>query len=259
MSSEEDPMHHDLRSIFWTKSSYHHFANSFHPYHKHDLNALTHVFTSGLGFWGAIQLVLLLVGESSSSSSPSIPSEAALWIVWAYAAIIAATTPLVTAAFHTAFVYGCLQVSIAAAWETYLERLLFPLENLPHGAIGACWIAMGLGFGLQDLIHYLCAENTLLSTYIRTKPSTLLVHTVWLMPLVIDCVLLRHFYVPKLFVSRNRNHFCKVASKEAVENLREWINQNVPETPVRCRNRSLTFWFVRVCMGLSLTVFSSFV
>jgi hypothetical protein len=220
-STIDDNFSHDLRSIFWTKSSYNHFARSFHAYHKHDLNALTHLFTTGLGIWGAIQLAVIYLDDSSAAVLLGI-----------YAALIAATTPLVTAIFHTAFVYGCLQLSVADVLENYLNM---PLESIPGGtgAMGACGIAIVLGYGLQDLIHWLCVEKTLVSSYIHTKPSTLLVHTVWLMPLVIDSVLLRHLFIPKLFVSRNRNLFCKVASKKSVEELREWINQEVPETRVR--------------------------
>lgn len=220
-SKIDDDHSHDLRSIFWTKSSYNHFARSFHAYHKHDLNALTHLFTTGLGVWGAIQLAVVCLDETAFMA-----------VLGIYAALIAVTTPLVTAIFHTAFVYGCLQLSVVDVLENYLNM---SLESVPGGtgAVGACGIAIVLGYGLQDLIHWLCFEKTLMSSYIYTKPSTLLVHTVWLMPLVIDSVLLRHLFIPKLFVSRNRNLFCKVASKKSVEELREWINQEVPETPVR--------------------------
>jgi hypothetical protein len=224
-SSKADGHSHNFQSIFRTKSSYNHFARSFHAYHKHDLNALTHVVTTGLGVWGAIQLAVDCLDNEGY--------ETVLWaILGIYAALIAATTPLVTAIFHTAFVYGCLQLSVVDVLEKYLDM---PLESVPWGTgtKGACVIAIVLGYGLQDLIHWLCVEKTLMSSYIYTKPSTLLVHTVWLMPLVIDSVLLRHFFIPKLFVSRNRNLFCKVASKKSVEELREWINQEVPETPVR--------------------------
>jgi len=215
MSSADDQKH-NLASIFLTKSSYHHFACSFHPYHKHDINAFIHVLTTGLGVWGAIQLVIACLDEAI-----------AFWMILSYATIIAATTPLVTAVFHTVFVHGCLQVSIVDVVEQYI-----PLESIPGGAPGACAITIAVGYGLQDLIHWLCAEATLMSSYIHTKPSTLFVHTIWLMPLVIDSVLIRHLYVPKIFVSRNRNFFCQVTSKKAIEEVRQWINREVPETPV---------------------------
>ncbi len=212
----EKQQSHDLWSIFGSKSSYHHFAHSFHSYHKHDLNALSHLFTSGLGFWGAIQLALVAMNGGQA-------------LVWAYAGLILATTPLVTGIFHTAFVYGCLQIPVQDVLET-IEGMTNIGSSI--GPMGVCAVAIALGFGLQDLSHYLCSEPTLLSSYIYSEPLTLFVHTFWLMPLVIDSILMRHFFLPKIFVSRNRNFFFKVASRKAVEELREWINQEVPEIPV---------------------------
>ena len=235
---KNDGYPHTLRSVFWTKSSYAHFARSFHPYHKHDLNALAHVFTTGLGVWGTVQLAGVVLDPELAAIS-----------VWAYAAIVAATTPVVTAFFHTAFVYGCLRISI----EDAAKLCSIPLEAVPGGALGACALAIAAGYGLQDLAHWLCAEKTLMSSYIRTSPSTLLVHTFWLMPLVIDSVLMRHCFIPKLFVNRNRNIFCQVASKKAVEDLREWINQEVPEKPVSACNRRcfvVAVLFTAVVRGL---------
>lgn len=199
---------HDLKSIFWNKSSYNHFAESFHPFHKHDLNALFHVFTTGLGVFGAIRMAISLN---------------VIHIVYVYAAVIAITTPVVTAVFHSAFVYGCLLLPITDVIST--ENI----ENISGGSLTICFLIIIAGYSLQDLVHWLCQEPTMMSSYIKTDPSMLIVHTLWLMPLVIDCVLHRHFFIPKLFVSRNRNIFCKVASRKAVEDLREWINQEVPE------------------------------
>jgi len=199
---------HDLKSIFWNKSSYNHFARSFHPFHKHDLNALFHVFTTGLGIYGAIQMAVSLN---------------LIHIVYVYAAVIAVTTPVVTSVFHSAFIYGCLLLPITDVIST--ENI----ENISGGSLTVCFLTIIAGYGLQDLVHWLCAENTMMSSYIKTDPSMLIVHSLWLMPLVIDCILHRHFFIPKLFVSRNRNIFCKVASRKAVSDLREWINQEVPE------------------------------
>jgi hypothetical protein len=190
-----------LSSIFWTKKAYAHVASEFHPFHKHDLNVVLHLFTTGLGVWGAIQL------------AASFDLVAAAYF---YAAIIALTTPFWTAVLHSAFVYGCLQVPLAV--------IPLALDPLYLGLI-----AIAAGFGLQDVAHYLCVEKTMMSSYIKSNPSMLIVHTLWLMPLVIDSVLIRHFFIPKLFVNRNRNVFVQVASRKAVEDLREWINTNVPE------------------------------
>jgi len=199
---------HDLRSIFWNKSSYNHFAKSFHLFHRHDLSALFHVLTTGLGVYGAIRMAVLLN---------------AIHIVYVYATIIATTTPVVTAIFHSAFVYGCLLLPITGVIST--ENI----ENISGGSLTVCFLTIIAGYSLQDLVHWLCQEPTMMSSYINTDPSMLIVHTLWLMPLVIDSVLHRHFFIPKLFVSRNRNIFCKVASRKAVEDLRDWINQEVPE------------------------------
>ena len=86
-----------LSSIFWTKNAYKHVASEFHPFHKHDLNALLHVFTTGLGVWGAIQMAVALDQVVA---------------VYVYAVIIALTTPFMPAALHTVFAYACLQVPI---------------------------------------------------------------------------------------------------------------------------------------------------
>lgn len=192
-----------LSSIFWTKKSYQHVYSEFQSFHKHDVNVLFHVFTTGLGVWGAIQLALHydLVA-----------------VVYLYAGVIALTTPWATAFLHSAFVYACLQIS--------LDVLPYSLEN----PLYTCLLVMAAGYGLQDVSHWLFAEQTMMSSYIASKPAMLLIHTLWLMPLVIDSVLLRHFFLPKLLVNRNRNIFVPVASRQEVEGLRKWINTNVPET-----------------------------
>ena len=192
-----------LSSIFWTKKSYEHVASQFRPFHKHDLNVLMHVFTTGLGVWGAIQLALQFD---------------LLAAVYVYAGVIAMTTPILTSVLHSAFVYGCLQIPLSVI-PLSLDPLILSL------------LTIATGYGLQDVSHWLCAEQTMMSSYIASNPAMLLIHTLWLMPLVIDSVLTRHCFLPKLLVNRNRNVFVQVASRKAVEDLRVWINTNVPETP----------------------------
>jgi Phospholipid methyltransferase len=213
LSSTSNESLFSLSSIFWNKKSYQHVASEFHPYHKHDLNVLLHVFTTGLGVWGAIQLAVTLD---------------CIEAVYVYAAVIALTTPFVTAALHTAFVYGCLQLPISAL-ATALGSII--VGTSLDDPMKLCLAVIAAGYGLQDLAHWLCVEETMMSSYISTNPAMLLIHTLWLMPLVIDAVLLRHCYLPKLLVSRNRNIFCQVASRKAVEDLREWINQEIPAKP----------------------------
>lgn len=199
---------HDLKSIFWSKKCYNHFAQHFHPWHKHDLNSLFHLFTTGAGFYGAVRLVISLDGIS---------------FVYFYAGVIAATTPVVTAFFHTIFIYGCVLLPLADTIPTET------IENISGGSLTVCFCIIISGILFQDLAHWLCVEPTMLSSYIKDEPSILIVHTFWLMPLVIDSVLLRHFFAPKLFVSRNRILYCKVESKKAIDRVRTWINQEVPE------------------------------
>ena len=231
-SNDDSYQKHDLKSIFYNKSSYNHFAQSFHPFHKHDLNCLSHVVTTGLGVWGAIQMAV----EFNAIS-----------IIYAYAVVIALTTPVVTALFHTAFVYGCLLLPIMDVMSAVT------VESIPGGTLGVCFFTIIAGYGLQDLTHWLCQEPTMMSSYIKTDPSLLIVHTLWLMPLVIDTVLMRHFFIPKLFVSRNRNVFCKVASRKAVEDIREWINQEVPEKSV-----SQLYYYYYILLLLSRTTWVEF-
>jgi len=199
---------HDLKSIFWSKKCYNHFAQHFHPWHKHDLNSLFHLFTTGFGVYGFIQFLLINDGIS---------------FVYFYAGVIAATTPVVTAFFHTIFIYGCVLLPLA---DTIPAETI---ENISGGSLTVCFCIIISGLFFQDLAHWLCVEPTMLSSYIKDEPSILIVHTFWLMPLVIDSVLLRHFFAPKLFVSRNRNIFCKVESKKAIDRVRTWINQEVSE------------------------------
>jgi len=59
----------------------------------------------------------------------------------------------------------------------------------------------------------------------------LLLHTFWLMPLVIDSALMRHCFLPFL-VNRNRTIWTQVANKNAVDELRSWVGKNIAETKV---------------------------
>jgi hypothetical protein len=210
-----DPDLWSLSSIVWTKQSYHHVASQFHPYHKHDLNVVLHVLTTGLGVWGAIQLATVLDFVEA---------------VYLYGAVIALTTPLPVAMLHTAFVYGCLQVPVTTLLQSTATSSIIVGTRLDV-PMNLCLAVMASGYGLQDLAHWLCAEKTMMSSYIATNPAMLLIHTLWLMPLVIDAVLKRYCYIPTLFVSRNRNVVCQVASRKSVEQLRHWINENVPQKP----------------------------
>jgi hypothetical protein len=200
-------------SIFVTKEAYQHVADEFHPFHKHDFNVAVHLITSGLGVWGAIQLALTFNLSN---------------VVYLYAAIIAMTTPLLsTAAWHTIFVYGCIIVDPSM----FVDFLTIPI----HDPTIICIAAILFGFSLQELSHYLCCEATYMGHYMdpskqhNFKPWMLIVHSIWLMPLVIDSVLMRSGFLP-LIPTRNRNIVCPVASRKAIEDLHAWILKNVPES-----------------------------
>lgn len=200
-------------TVFVTKEAYQHVADEFHPFHKHDLNVAVHLLTSGLGVWGAIQLAMVF---------NYIP------IVYAYAIIIAMTTPLMTpAAVHTVFVYGCMMIDpsmlASSVGITTVEPWII------------CLAAIALGFSLQELSHYLCCEGTYMGHYMDSankenfKPWMLIIHSIWLMPLVIDSVLMRNCFLSWV-PTRNRNIVCPVASRKAIEDLHAWIAKNVPES-----------------------------
>ena len=201
-------------SIFWTKDSYKAVASQFHPFHKHDVNVLLHGFTTGLGVWGAFQLAATYDMEIA---------------VYVYAAVIGFTTPLLwTAILHTAFVAACMSIPVSSV-ISLLADVGVPDMALDHPA-KVCVSAIILGYGLQDVAHWICDEQTMMSDYIGKNPAMLVIHTIWLMPLVIDAVLMRNFFLP-FIVSRNRNVDTIVASRQAVEKLRDWINTNVAAKP----------------------------
>jgi hypothetical protein len=184
-----------ISSLFVSKGAYKRIADDFHPYHRHDLNVFLHLLTTTLGVWGAIQLAMVYSMD---------------YLVVVYAAFIFLTTPLLTGLIHT--------VAVAAM------VLLTPTSSV---SIAVSTIVAG--YGLQDLAHYLTGEATFMSSYIFKKPLLLVLHSIWLLPLVIDSVIMREFFLP-WFVSRNRNVTCTVVNKKSVEGLRSYIKENVPET-----------------------------
>ena len=192
-----------LPGIFRSKDAYKQVSSEFHPYHRHDLNVFCHLWTTGLGIWGGIQLAMMYQLQ---------------YAVVAYAAIIALTTPFWTAAIHTGMV----------AAMTLVPTLQVDAVPVEMNDFYICLMAIAAGYGLQDLSHYVFQEKTYMGAYIYTRPSMLFVHTLWLLPLVIDSVLMRWCFLPNV-VSRNRIVVTQVASRKAVEDLREWINTNVAQ------------------------------
>jgi hypothetical protein len=193
-----------LSGIFVSKSAYKQVSTEFHPFHRHDLNAFLHFWTTGLGIWGAVQLAMLYDLEK---------------VVYAYAAIIALTCPLATAVLHTL---------VVAAFVT-LPAFSHKAVPLEMDSLYICLAAIVLGYGLQDLAHYVCMEATYMGSYIGAKPYMLVIHSIWLLPLVIDSVLMRYCFLPNI-VTRNRNVVTQVSAKKNLDQLREWIHKNVPES-----------------------------
>ena len=195
---------YSLSGLVVTKSAYQQVSSEFHPFHRHDLNAFLHFWTTGLGIWGAIQLAVLYDCE---------------YVVYAYATIIALTCPLLTSALHTIIIAAFIS----------LPSLSYEAVPLPMDSLYICIAAIVLGYGLQDLSHYVCMEATYMESYIGAKPYMLVIHSIWLMPLVIDSVLMRYCFLP-ILVTRNRNVITQVASKKNLDELRSWIHTNIPES-----------------------------
>jgi hypothetical protein len=193
-----------FEGIFISKAAYRQISDEFHPFHRHDVNALLHFFTTGLGVWGAVMLALMYDQIN---------------VVYGYTAIIAMTTPFLTAALHTALIAAFVSI----------PQLQVDAVPLDYDNLYICLAAIAAGYILQDVVHLVCAEKTYMGSYIGSNPSKLLLHTLYLMPLVIDCVLMRYCFLPWI-VSRNRNICVPVASKGAVDSLRKWIHENVVES-----------------------------
>lgn len=203
-SSKTAPKPFSIAGLLITKDAYKQISDEFHPFHRHDVNALLHFWTTGLGIWGAIMLAL---------------NYDLINIVYGYAAIIFLTTPFMTGVLHTAMVAAFLFVP-----QLSVEAVPLELDNLYISLI-----ALVAGYALQDVTHYICMEKTYMGSYIGSNPAKLLVHSVFLLPLVIDSVTMRYCFLP-WFVTRNRNIFVPVASKTSIDFLRKWIHENIPET-----------------------------
>ena len=203
MPTEKKESPYTLSGIFWSKTAYERVSSEFHPYHRHDLNCFAHLWTTGLGIWAGIQWAMLYNFE---------------YAVIAYAVVIALTTPFWTAVIHTAMVTAMALVPALQVSALHLE-----MDNAYF-----CLLAIAAGYGLQDLSHIVFQEKTYMGAYIYTRPMMLCVHTLWLLPLVIDSVLMRRCFLPNL-VPRNRTIVTQVSARKAVEDLRDWINTNVAQ------------------------------
>jgi hypothetical protein len=226
------------------KSSYHQVARDFHRYHRHDGNVAMHLATTTLGLWGAVQLALTLFPTTMTAERDNVLAFTTVGgigplLVASYGAFVAMTTPRSVAALHSVvLVMMCLlrASSVLNGMQSALPSLqqkswlLSLLSSVTD--VHLCVAAIVLGYGLQDLAHYVCAEPTFLNSYIATQPGMLALHTVWLLPLVLDACAIRNWFVPHLLVPRKRTFRLEsVASTSSVDFLRAWIATHVPETP----------------------------
>jgi hypothetical protein len=233
----------NFRSLVGTdKSSYRQVAKEFHLYHRNTANVAMHLLTTLLGVWGTVQLVLLYFdkhGEETAATTTTTTTTHLVGplLVASYAAFVAMTTPAKIGLLHGALlVLMPRPATVLRVVATVLESSVFSNTSLSSlvdsvTEMQLCLAAIVMGYGLQDLAHYLCAEPTYLGSYIATQPYLLVMHTVWLLPLVLEACILRHWFVPQLLVPRQRLFALQtVASKAAVDELRAWIAANVPET-----------------------------
>ena len=188
----------DINSLLISKKSYRVIADEFHFFHSHDLNVLLHLITTSLGLWGTLQTLLLYAGD-----------QGLIWIA-VYGALVFLTVPLSTGLLH----------SVVLAALTFATPGADTNQYLTVGAIVA-------GYVLQDVAHWLCVEPTYLGSYITTNPTALVLHSFWLLPLVLDSVLMRSCFLPHL-VPRNSVVLVKqIQCVSEVLSLREWVTKNV--------------------------------
>lgn len=196
-------------SEFWSHRMYAEVAKDFHRFHQHDLNCALHLLTTTLAVWASLHLVVEL-------GAGVIP-------LYVYMVLVALTTPWRTALIHSGLILLCLHCS--APFDVVGEYISGYFYAFKAWQVSAFTIA--LGYGLQDVAHWICVEPTYMGSYLKEgKPWMLLLHTFWLLPLVIDSILMRHCFLP-LLVNRNRNIVTVVDSKDAVIGLRKWIMDNV--------------------------------
>ena len=229
-----------------TTTYYDKVAAEFHRYHQHDLNCALHFLTSSLGVWGVLHLWLDYCGSSSRFQTNSEDDHddktsitvlyhyaASFLLVDAYSVLVALTTPAHIAVVHTAVIV-ILSRMLPSPFQV-LEPFLSEQHKLVAETVQQLqpWmadaVAIALGFGLQDLAHWLCVEPTFLGSYWRQDGSVgmLLLHNFWLLPLVLDSILQRHLFLPYVPCRNRTIRAGSVTSRASVELLREWIRQNV--------------------------------
>ena len=225
-----------------TSTTYHKVAAQFHRYHQHDLNCALHFLTTTLGVWGVVHLWLDFCGTShyqNFSENQDDPMSNTIWLyqyaasfllVDAYTMLVALTTPAHIAVVHTAVIVilsRLLPSPYQVVVEPFLSEHKVVIDTVQPWMADA--LAIALGFGLQDLAHWLCAEPTFLGSYWQQDGSMwmLCLHNFWLLPLVLDSIFQRHLFLPYVPCRNRTIRTNSVTSRASVELLREWIRQNV--------------------------------
>eukprot|EP00548_Thalassiothrix_antarctica_P004986 CAMPEP_0194132504 /NCGR_PEP_ID=MMETSP0152-20130528/2952_1 /TAXON_ID=1049557 /ORGANISM="Thalassiothrix antarctica, Strain L6-D1" /LENGTH=590 /DNA_ID=CAMNT_0038827573 /DNA_START=125 /DNA_END=1897 /DNA_ORIENTATION=- len=191
-----------FESLFLSKTIFGEYAKELHGRHKHDVNALVNFLTAALALWSSIILAL---------------DKDQIGLVYGYAAIVALTTPLKTALCHTAMV-----ISIV-----FIPQLQPNALGLDISFISA--IAITGGYLVQEIIRIVCGEETTISSLTGSDSTKLILYLLYQMPSAIEGIFTRKLFLPWM-VTRNRMFCVPVASKESIDMLRKWINENVAYT-----------------------------
>ena len=210
VAASELPM--AARAVFWTWRTYGKVAQDFHKCHQHDLNCALHLVTTTVTVWGVVNVVQELTGRN-----------AGVMLIYTYMGLVVITTRWKTALVHTALMSICLQAdSPFDVAGYYISGYFYAFDPWIVSLFAAI-----AGVGVQIGLHRLWGEPTLLSTYIHENKAWMLVpHAFWLLPLIVDALLKRNFFLSYL-PSRSRILVSTVASKEAVDSLRKWIQKKI--------------------------------
>jgi hypothetical protein len=139
----------------------------FQKYHQYPVNVFLHLFTTVIGVWGAIGLLMNFHLDI---------------LIVLYTVVLLNGTP---------------QLVGFSSSVTLLFMVFYPLES------SHCIALIGVGFVLQELSHWLTGESTFLSTYIMDKPSRIIPHTLWLLPCVMNAVIDNYWFLPYIVPRKN--------------------------------------------------------
>jgi len=187
------------QSFSCNPDGYKRIAEEYHAFQHHDLNCFLQLVASSFIIWGGVQLAIIV-------SQPFLLGSYALFVIY--------TVPFYTSAIHSVII-----------------AIMFLLPQIQVESLYTSVLAIVGGHLSQDYIRYLCMEKDIRDLQMSKCNLKVIYHTLWQLPLAIDSTLLRKCFLP-WFVPRNRVLKCTVQSIDAVTELREWVKQNVEETPV---------------------------